>query len=347
MKTLYVSDVDASIPETKLKEVFEQHGVVSNATIKKSHKGSNDFFYAFVEYEKEAEAEEAQKRMDGYELAGRKLVVRFAKPKKPRDDYANHFPRRDFDRDLSYSRDDFRDRGDDPRGRSTEFRGRSDDFVGRSDDFRGRSDDFGGRRDDFGGRRDDFRDRERNVDFRSREGDTFRSRGGDDLRERRELPPPRERFNDSADIYDRYNKGPRDRYDGGRFPEKVIHGDDRTDDRYRKGERDEPFDRYRNEPLDRDERFDRYGRNEPFDRDERFDRYGRNEPFERRNERFEGRGPADRYNARDNVRDNRYGDRFERYPEERTRREDPPYRPREEQLPVKDRYAAERDRTSI
>ncbi|GAB1221651.1 hypothetical protein ENUP19_0083G0022 [Entamoeba nuttalli] len=119
MKTLYVSDVDVSIDENKLKELFSPYGNVINSTIKKSSKGTNDFYYAFIEYDRPEDAAKALREMDQHELAGKRLNVKFAKPKDGRPylqkPFYTEFKKRDppFDspRDSPRRRSFSRERG--------------------------------------------------------------------------------------------------------------------------------------------------------------------------------------------------------------------------------------------
>lgn len=82
--TLYVSDVDSSITDEKLRDIFSAYGRLGHVTIKKSMKGINDFFYAFIEFDKYEDAYKAQKEMDQKELAGKRLSIKFAKPREQR-----------------------------------------------------------------------------------------------------------------------------------------------------------------------------------------------------------------------------------------------------------------------
>jgi RNA recognition motif-containing protein len=80
---LYVGNLDYYITNNQLEELFAQHGTVKEVKIIEG-KG-----FGFVEMSSPAEAEAAQKALDGAEFKERTLKVDEARPREER-------PRRDF-----------------------------------------------------------------------------------------------------------------------------------------------------------------------------------------------------------------------------------------------------------
>ncbi|ELP93844.1 U1 small nuclear ribonucleoprotein 70 kDa, putative [Entamoeba invadens IP1] len=306
MTTLYVSDVDGSITEEKLKNLFDPFGVVlkfyvienggkktwigsdGTATIKKSCKGPNDFFYAFVEYGKEEEASKALKAMDQYEIAGKRLNVKFAKLKEGKS-FSRHSPPplrdydrddRDFERGRREDRDSYRPLSPRNRSRSTERPMRREQRDERDDYFRDRPLDRS--RDD----RDFYRDsRDSNRNYPDRFSD---QRSGTMLR--------------APDRVER-------RYDD--FPVRGYR--DRFDDRNERNERSEKRDENSFRRVDRFEKFDRAARYSTNTQDEPI--YPRQDRFERKNllrdesRTYEDRIPVDRFGGERRDRMSNFSER--------------------------------------
>jgi len=73
---LYVGNLNYSVTEKQLEELFSQHGQIKEVTII----GSKGF--GFVEMSDTAEAEKAKEALDGTEFEGRSLKVDEARPKR-------------------------------------------------------------------------------------------------------------------------------------------------------------------------------------------------------------------------------------------------------------------------
>jgi RNA recognition motif-containing protein len=77
---LYVGNLNYSVSEKQLEEIFSPYGSVQSANII----GSKGF--GFVEMENNSEAEKAKEALDGSEFEGRTLKIDEARPQKPRTD---------------------------------------------------------------------------------------------------------------------------------------------------------------------------------------------------------------------------------------------------------------------
>ena len=82
---LYVGNLSYSVTQDQLQELFKEHGEVKEVKLIEG-KG-----FGFVEMSSQAEAEAAQKALDGFDFAGRALKVNEARPRESR-------PRRDNQR---------------------------------------------------------------------------------------------------------------------------------------------------------------------------------------------------------------------------------------------------------
>jgi len=76
---LYVGNLSYSITNSKLEELFTQHGVVKEVKIIEG-KG-----FAFVEMSNQAEALKAKEALNGFDFEGRSLKVDEARPPKKRE----------------------------------------------------------------------------------------------------------------------------------------------------------------------------------------------------------------------------------------------------------------------
>jgi len=77
---LYVGNLNYSVTNEQLEELFSSHGNVQSANVI----GSKGF--GFVELSDNAEAEKAKEALDGTDFEGRTLKVDEALPQKPRTD---------------------------------------------------------------------------------------------------------------------------------------------------------------------------------------------------------------------------------------------------------------------
>ena len=75
---LYVGNLDYSVDETELKELFSNYGTVKYVKVIEG-KG-----FGFVELENQAEAEKAKKELNGTDFKGRTLRIDIARPQKNR-----------------------------------------------------------------------------------------------------------------------------------------------------------------------------------------------------------------------------------------------------------------------
>ena len=83
-KRLFVGGLPYSATSTQLEELFSQVGTVTTLNLITDKFSGQSKGFAFVEMSNDQEAEEAIKKMNNYELDGRKLVVNIARPKEER-----------------------------------------------------------------------------------------------------------------------------------------------------------------------------------------------------------------------------------------------------------------------
>ena len=81
---IYVGNLAYNVTEGQLEALFQDFGTVTSANlIKDRHSGESKGF-GFVEMDKQAEAEEAIKTLNGRALNGRNLTVNIARPRNDR-----------------------------------------------------------------------------------------------------------------------------------------------------------------------------------------------------------------------------------------------------------------------
>ncbi|KKR49237.1 MAG: Glycine-rich RNA-binding protein 8 [Candidatus Magasanikbacteria bacterium GW2011_GWC2_40_17] len=83
-KKLYVGNMSYSTTVDSLKQAFSQAGTVANATIITDKFSGRSKGFGFVEFENDAEADNAVAMFNGKELDGRTLTVNEARPLQPR-----------------------------------------------------------------------------------------------------------------------------------------------------------------------------------------------------------------------------------------------------------------------
>lgn len=95
-KKLYVGGLPYSVTSSQLEEMFSEFGkVVSCDLITDRYTGQSKGF-GFVEMEKDNEAEEAIKKLNGTKLEEREITVNEARPREERSRFDNRSgPRRD------------------------------------------------------------------------------------------------------------------------------------------------------------------------------------------------------------------------------------------------------------
>jgi RNA recognition motif-containing protein len=81
---IYVGNIAFTATDEKLKELFENHGDVSSASIIKDRETGRSKGFGFVEMSQDSDAEAAIEELDGYALDGRNLKVNKARPKEDR-----------------------------------------------------------------------------------------------------------------------------------------------------------------------------------------------------------------------------------------------------------------------
>jgi cold-inducible RNA-binding protein len=81
---IYVGNIAFTATDEKLKELFENHGDVSSASIIKDRDTGRSKGFGFVEMSQDSEAEAAIEELDGFAFDGRNLKVNMARPKEDR-----------------------------------------------------------------------------------------------------------------------------------------------------------------------------------------------------------------------------------------------------------------------
>lgn len=88
---IYVGNLSYGVTEEQLKALFEEFGPVSSANLIKDKYSGESKGFGFVEMDKQVEAEEAIKQLNGRSIDGRNLTVNLA---RPRNDRSNSRPKR-------------------------------------------------------------------------------------------------------------------------------------------------------------------------------------------------------------------------------------------------------------
>lgn len=88
---IYVGNLSYGVTETQLKSLFEEFGEVTSANVIKDKYSGESKGFGFVEMDKQNEAEEAIKQLNGRPIEGRNLTVNLA---RPRNDRSGSRPRR-------------------------------------------------------------------------------------------------------------------------------------------------------------------------------------------------------------------------------------------------------------
>src|SRR3990170_249056 len=83
-KRLFVGNLTYSATSAQLEELFSQVGKIASLNLITDKFSGQSKGFAFLEYATDAEADEAIKKFNNYELDGRKLVVNEARPKEDR-----------------------------------------------------------------------------------------------------------------------------------------------------------------------------------------------------------------------------------------------------------------------
>ena len=81
---IYVGKLAYEATEDQLQKLFGQHGAVTSVSIITDRETGRSKGFAFVEMEKDEEAQAAIKALDGTEISGRNIMVNVARPKEDR-----------------------------------------------------------------------------------------------------------------------------------------------------------------------------------------------------------------------------------------------------------------------
>ena len=91
---IFVGNLNFETTQTELKHLMSEVGRIKDIYLPSDRAPGRPRGFAFVEFGDAAAAEEAIKKFDGYELAGRALRVNMAEERRPRP--SGPPPRRDF-----------------------------------------------------------------------------------------------------------------------------------------------------------------------------------------------------------------------------------------------------------
>eukprot|EP01035_Chromulina_nebulosa_P021623 gene21623-27986_t len=103
---IYIGNLPIDIKDKEVEDLFEKYGKIIDVNVKIPARPPA---YAFLTYEDRRDAEDAVKYRDGYDFAGSRLRVEFAKDNRDGDRGGRD---RDRDRDNYRDRDSYRDRDD-------------------------------------------------------------------------------------------------------------------------------------------------------------------------------------------------------------------------------------------
>ena len=84
-KRLFVGNLTYSSTSAQLEELFSQVGKIASLNLITDKFSGQSKGFAFVELTTDAEADEAIKKFNNFELDGRKMVVNEARPQEKRD----------------------------------------------------------------------------------------------------------------------------------------------------------------------------------------------------------------------------------------------------------------------
>ena len=84
-KRLFVGSLPYSATSAQLEELFSQVGKITTLNLITDKFSGQSKGFAFVEFETDAEADEAIKKFNNFELDGRKMVVNEARPREDRN----------------------------------------------------------------------------------------------------------------------------------------------------------------------------------------------------------------------------------------------------------------------
>ncbi|MEY3397810.1 MAG: hypothetical protein RL220_404 [Bacteroidota bacterium] len=83
---IFVSGLNYNLSSEELTEVFAQFGVVTSARVIRDRETGRSRGFGFVEMENDEEARNAIERLDQQEVKGRRIAVKEAEERAPRQD---------------------------------------------------------------------------------------------------------------------------------------------------------------------------------------------------------------------------------------------------------------------
>lgn len=92
-KRLFVGNLTYGTTSAQLEELFSQIGKIASLNLITDKFSGQSKGFAFCEYATDAEADEAIKKFNGFELDGRKMVVNEARPQENRPNRDRNFDR--------------------------------------------------------------------------------------------------------------------------------------------------------------------------------------------------------------------------------------------------------------
>jgi len=81
---IYVGNLAYGVTEGQLEKLFQDFGSVASVSVMKDKYSGESKGFGFVEFNQQAEAEEAIKALNGRTLDGRDLIVNIARPRNDR-----------------------------------------------------------------------------------------------------------------------------------------------------------------------------------------------------------------------------------------------------------------------
>lgn len=91
---LYVGNLPYTATDSELSQLFGEVGKVESVNLITDKFSGKSKGFGFVEMSTSEEAQAAIEKFNGYDMAGRKLVVNIARPLRPREDRGGFQPRR-------------------------------------------------------------------------------------------------------------------------------------------------------------------------------------------------------------------------------------------------------------
>jgi RNA recognition motif-containing protein len=88
---IYVGNLSYNVTEDELQTLFGEHGKVTSVNLIKDKYSGDSKGFGFIEMEKQSEAENAIKQLNGHSMGGRSITVNAA---RPRNDRAQSKPRK-------------------------------------------------------------------------------------------------------------------------------------------------------------------------------------------------------------------------------------------------------------